>query len=139
MEFYAQPTIQGYQIPCILDNSDLLNKAKHHLSLSDYKATAVYTRSAFEKIIRNYCDKKRIKVTYHSQQKKYTSEDFWNAIKENSTLNLTEELITKVERYRDLVLNAFSHYNTEKHEIRSELTAAIETMRELKSALSLSR
>ena len=69
MEFYAQPTDKGYEIPCIIDNQDLLSKAEAHLNASDYKAAAVYTRSAFEKIIRNYCDKKRKKVTFHNQQK----------------------------------------------------------------------
>jgi len=131
MEFYAQPTDKGYEIPCIIDNPDLLAKAERHLEQCDYKSAAVYTRSAFEKMIRNYCDKKRKKVTFHTKQKKYSSQDFWNAMK----CDLDAPLIADVERYRDLVLNTFSHYNTEKHEIRTELAAAIQTIKALKTAL----
>jgi len=132
MEFYAQPTDKGYEIPYIIDNQDLLNKAEAHLNQSDYKAAAVYTRSAFEKVIRTYCDKRGKSVKFHAKQKKYSSQDFWNAI----TDDLETTLVSDVERYRDLVLNAFSHYNTEKHEIRTELTSAIQTIKNLKTALS---
>lgn len=132
MELYAQPTDKGYEIPCVIDKVDLLGKAEVHLNQSDYKASAVYTRSAFEQIIRNYCDKRRKKVTFHNQQKLYTSQNFWNALKDD----LDAALLTEVEQYRDLVLNAFSHYNTEKHEIRTELTAAVQTIKNLKAALA---
>ncbi len=132
MEFYAQPIDKGYEIPCIIIDQGFLRKAETHLNSSDYKAAAVYTRAAFEKVIRNYCDKKRKKVTFHKQQKKYTAQNFWNAIKGD----LDDEMVTKVEKYRDLALNPFSHYNTEKHEIRTELTAAIQTIKDLKAALT---
>jgi hypothetical protein len=35
-----------------------------------------------------------------------------------------------------LVLNPFSHYNTEKHEIKTELKEAIEAVKKLKNELS---
>jgi len=132
MEFYAQPTNKGYEIPCIIDDKDLLAKAENHLEQCDYKSAAVYTRSAFEQVIRNYCDKKRKLVKFHTKQKKYSSQDFWNAIMGD----LDAPLITDVEKYRDLVLNTFSHYNTEKHEIRTELAAAIQTIKTLKTDLA---
>ncbi len=135
MEFYAQLTNKGYEIPYIIDDHDLLDKAESHLQSSDYKAAAVYTRSAFEKIIRNYCDKQCKLVRFHAKQKKYTSEDFWNAIKPDLE-NSNGQLISEVEQYRDLVLNTFSHYNTEKHEIRTELASAIQAIKKLKETLS---
>ncbi len=135
MEFYAQRTDEAYEIPCIFDNQDLLSRAETHLQASDYKAAAVYTRSAFEKIIRDYCDKEHKKVTFHRQQKGYKTEDFWQVIKEDVN-RLDGSLVTQVEQYRNLVLNTFSHYNTEKHEIRAELNSAIQTIRNLKAALS---
>ena len=132
MEFYAQQTNKVYEIPCIFDDQDLLSRAETHLHASDYKAAAVYTRSAFEKIIRNYCDKKGKKVTFHKQQKGYKADNFWNAMKDD----LDGSLVTQVEQYRNLVLNAFSHYNTEKHEIRAELNSAIQIVKNLKTAMS---
>jgi hypothetical protein len=133
MEFYAQPTDKGYEIPCVIDKVDLLDKAEVHLDQSDYKAAAVYTRSAFEQIIRNYCNRRpKKKIPFHQNQKQYTSEHFWTALKDG----LEATLVTEVEQYRDLVLNPFSHYNTEKHEIRTELTTAIQTIKTLKTALT---
>jgi hypothetical protein len=40
-----------------------------------------------------------------------------------------------IETYRPLVLNAFSHYNTERHEIRAELKKAIQSNKNLKAEL----
>ena len=127
MEFYAQQTKEGYEIPCIFDDQDFLKKAEYHLQHSDYKAAAVYTRSAFEKIIRAYCENKEKKLVFKSKLKDYTSEDFWKEVKPD----LQSKTITDIEQYRNLVLNAFSHYNTEKHEIRTELISAIQVVKAL--------
>lgn len=132
LEFYAQQTKEGFEIPCIFDNQELLTKAEYHLRHSDYKAAAVYTRSAFEQIIRSYCEKKEKKIAFKSSLKKYTSEDFWNVTKPD----LPPQIVSEVEQYRNLVLNAFSHYNTEKHEIRTELEAAMKTIGDLKDELN---
>jgi len=133
LEFYAQKTRDGFEIPCIFDDQDLLTRAEAHHANSDYKAAAVYTRSAFEKIVREHCADKKKKVVFKLKQKTYTSEDFWNAIKGD----LPAHVKTDVEQYRDLVMNAFSHYNTEKHEIGTELTSAILAIKTLKAELKL--
>ena len=59
--------------------------------------------------------------------KDYTSDDFWQAVK----LDLQPQTITAIEQYRNLVLNTFGHYNTAKHEIRTELSSAIEAVKVL--------
>lgn len=134
MEFYAQQTKDGFEIPCIFDTSDLLDKARQHLSNSDYKAAAVYTRSEFEKIIRDYCKKKKKKLVFKTRLKDYTTENFWMEIKDG----IQPATKAAIEQYRDLVLNTFSHYNTERHEIRTELEAAIQAVKELKTELQVS-
>lgn len=132
MEFYAQLTDKGFEIPCIFDDQDLLTKAEAHYRNSDYKAAAVYTRSAFEKIVREHCAETKKKVVFKLKQKTYTSEDFWNVLKGDLPIHIK----TDVEQYRDLVMNAFSHYNTEKHEIGTELTSAIQAVKALKAELA---
>jgi hypothetical protein len=131
LEFYAQQTQEGFEIPCIFDNQDLLKKAEYHLANADYKAAAVYTRSAFEKIIRQYCEDKKKKLIFKSRLKDYTTEDFLKTIK----ADITPATKANVEQYRALVLNAFSHYNTERHEIKTELQDAIGAIRALSSEL----
>lgn len=131
MEFYAQQVKEGFEIPCIFDNQNILTKAKSHFDNSDYKAAAVYTRSAFEQIIRNHCEKKKKKVVFKANLKNYTTQDFWDEIKGD----ITPATKTNIEQYRSLVLNAFSHYNSERHEIKTELAAAMQAVKDLKSQL----
>ncbi len=131
MELYAKTNREGFEVPVIFDNQDLISKAKKHLEQSDYKAAAVYVRSAFEKTLRQYCEKKKKAVVFKSKPNKYTTEDFWKVIKGD----LDPALKSRIETYRALVLNPFSHYNTERHEIRMELENAIQAVTELRDEL----
>jgi len=132
LEFYAQETQEGYEIP-LINEGDFLQKATEHYNNCDYKAAAVYTRSAFEKILRKYCEDKKKRITFKSKLKDYTTQDFWSAV----SADITPFTKTEIEQYRDLVLNPFSHYNTEKHEIKTELTNAIDAVTRLKSELTV--
>jgi len=42
----------------------------------------------------------------------------------------------ELEQYRSLVLNPFSHYDTETHELKTELQHAISAVDELKNELN---
>ena len=132
LEFYAEETKDGYEIPKIIDGQDLINKAERHYLASDYKAAAVYARSAFEKITISYCARKAKKIRFKKRRKDYTSQDFWQAV------NPDVQPATKsdIERYRSLVLNPFSHYDAEKHEFRSELKGAINAVKRLEVELN---
>ncbi len=131
MEFYAEQTKEGYEIPLIYDNVELIQKARAHYKNCDYKAAAVYARAAFEKILRKYCDENNKCLVYNEKSKSYKSEDFWKVVSKDVPLSTKAE----IEQYRDLVLNPFSHYNTEKHEIKSELLDTIEAVEKLKKEL----
>jgi len=135
MEFYAQTCDDGTEVPVIFDNQDLISKARKHLQQCDYKAAAVYTRSAFEKLIRNYCEKKKKSVVFKARVKDYTTEDFWKIIKND----LPPQVRDEIESYRPLVLNAFSHYNTDRYEIKTELDSTIQVIERLKDELASSR
>jgi hypothetical protein len=133
MEFYARRNHHGYETPLILPDPDLISKAQAHHAECDYKAAAVYARSAFEQMIRDYCDKRPKKaIPFHKKAKDYKSQHFWSAIRDDPRV---APLGADVERYRELVLNPFSHYDTEKHEIGTELRDAINTINALKAAL----
>ena len=132
MEFYAQDCHDGTQIPLVVDDQDLIAKARSHLQACDYKAAAVYTRSAFEKLIQNYCKNKGKAIPYKTRLKDYNTEHFWKPLKDD----LQQATRDDIKTYRSLVLNTFSHYNTEKHEIKTELENAIKAVESLKSELS---
>ncbi|RIK37431.1 MAG: hypothetical protein DCC55_24355 [Chloroflexi bacterium] len=113
----------------------MLAKASYHFNNSDYKAAAVYTRSAFEKIIRSFCERKKKKIAFKSKLKDYDPQDFWDEV----SPVVSSATKSAIETYRNLVLNAFSHYNTEKHEIKTELASAIKAVNDLKSELDAIR
>ncbi|MYF97616.1 ATP-binding protein, partial [Candidatus Poribacteria bacterium] len=60
-EFYFNATDE-YEIPVCTEDKPYLKKAEEYLKLNDYKACAVYLRTAFEKIIKNFCDKRNLRV-----------------------------------------------------------------------------
>ena len=68
---------------------------------------------------------------FKSRLKDYTTEDFWKVIKDE----IPQAARDDIETYRPLVLNAFSHYNTEGHEIKTELASAIQAIKKLKVEL----
>lgn len=51
----------------IFDSQDMIAKTAHHLHQCDYKAAAVYTLSAFEKLIRKHCEDRSKKLEFNSQ------------------------------------------------------------------------
>ena len=69
-------------------------------------------------------------VSQFRQQRPYVFP--WKVIKDD----LPGQTKNDIETYRPLVLNALSHYNTERHEIRTELTKAIQSIKNLKDELA---
>lgn len=130
MEFYAKEEAAGYEVPIIMDNPEFLERSRFHLGQCDYKAAAVYARSAFEKIIKDYCHKKNKKFPY--SRKGPSNNDLWTAV----CSDLSKEKKEAVETYRSLVLNPFSHYDSGIYEIRTELKGAIMVIDKLKQKLA---
>jgi len=123
-----------FEIPIIYhSNSDFISKAEFYLRENDYKASAVYVRSEFEKIIKTVCHKNHFNVKYDKQAHKVDSNSFWETIKDNTDLSST--IIQKIELHRTIVMNPFSHHTLNKPEFRAELESAIEAVKELKLAL----
>ena len=90
-EFYFSKTDE-YEIPRYVEDRAYLEKAKEYFAANDYKACAIYLRTAFEEIIKKFCDTKGLSVRYSEDPKKLTSEDFWTVIKVEpfyKTLSLT--------------------------------------------------
>ncbi len=133
VEFYFRQTDE-YEIPVYVEDKAYLEKAKEYLETNDYKACAVYLRTAFEMIIENFCNDRHLPVKYHRDPNKQDTQDFWDAIKvenkrmiekESRTL-LEQDLINNIELYRSRILNPLSHAtiaNIPKKEIEDTLEA----------------
>lgn len=124
-------TDSDFEMPIVRQNNDYISQAEHYLTERDYKASAVYIRSEFEKLIKDFCESKGLLVKYNSKQKKLTSEDFWNAIK--SQTNIDDALVHDIETCRGTVMNPFSHHDLTQPQFHVELHNSIEAVKKLKT------
>ena len=135
VEFYFEQTDE-YEIPVYLENKAYLDKARDYLNLNDYKACAIYLRTAFEVMIEEFCDAKRLPVRYRRDRDKLQSQDFWDPIKvEDQESNFLDPLLIRdIELYRSRILNPLSH-TTITNIPKKEIEDAIEAVERLKIAL----
>lgn len=132
IEFYAQEVNGGFEIPKVDDGTDMIQKARSHYNNSDYKASAVYARSAFEKTIMDYCERKKKAIPYKVKRKDYTSQDFWSKVK----ADVNPATKTSIEGYRFLIYNKLSHYDPEVNPLKTELRDAINAVENLRAELA---
>ena len=136
--------VDGYDIPVYVEDRTYLERAREYLNANDYKACAVYVRTAYEAIIKGYCEKKNIGVKYRENVNELESNDFWTLIrnkkipdpksnKRKRLLKLT--LVEKIELARKFTLNPLSHADTVNIS-KKELEDAIEAVEWLEDALA---
>ena len=135
VEFYFAQT-DKFEMPVYVENKEYLEKAQEHRDACDYKACAIYIRTAFETIIKKYCEDERLPVRYRNDPKKLDSQDFWNSIKIKNKVNskLDQTLIQKIELCRSVILNPLSHAtvaNIPKQELEDAMKAVEELQNEL--------
>ena len=131
-EFYFSQTDE-YEIPVYVENKAYLKKAEEYLNANDYKACAIYLRTAFETILKEYCDDERLPVRYRRDPNKLSSQDFWDSIKKEGTLK--QPLIKDIELYRSIILNPLNHA-TIANIHKKEIEGAMEAVEKLKNELS---
>ena len=69
------------KLPVYVEDKAYLEKAREYLNTNDYKACAIYVRTAFEAAIKQYCEKKDLAIKYRGNPRDLRSEDFWIPIK----------------------------------------------------------
>ncbi len=141
-ELYIKEEHQnGYEIPILHNKTDFIDRAEHYLNnVGDFKASASYIRSEFEKLVKNFCHNKKIPVKFDKNQSKVSGEAFWSACKDKTkpdgTRYVTEALRDNIETQRTLVMNPFVHYDLNKPTFRAELVTTIALVKHLKTALT---
>ena len=80
VEFYFSQT-DAYEISVYTEDKAYLEKAREYLDANDYKACAIYVRTAFEAAIKRYCEKKDLAIKYRENPRDLRSEDFWVPVK----------------------------------------------------------
>ena len=137
-EFYFSQTDE-YEVPIYVEDKAYLEKAREYIDSNDYKACAIYVRTAFEAAIKQYCEKKDLAIKCRENPRDLRSEDFWGPIKtekdEAGTLLLDLRIVDKIERARKFILNELSHA-TFANIYRKELEDAIDAVEQLANALA---
>ena len=138
VEFYFSQT-DAYEIPIYAEDKAYLEKAREYLDANDYKACAIYVRTAFEAAIKQYCEKKDLAIKYRENPRDLKSEDFWVPVKMEKDaagiLVLDLRIVDAIERARKFILNELSHA-TFANIYRKELEDAIDAVEELETALT---
>ena len=123
-----------------MENKKYLDKAKDFKDKGDYKASVIYLRTAFEEILKWFCDKKDLKVRFKLNPKKLQSQYFWTAVIEKkddgNPKYLTNKIINDIEFYRSIILNPLCHAiitETFKTEVNKAIQAVENLETELKS------
>ena len=136
--------VDGYEIPVYVEDKTYLEKAREYLDANDYKACAVYVRTAYEATIKAYCEKNNIAVKYREDRNELDSNDFWTLIRDKKITDpkgnrqrhlLKLALVKKIELARKFTLNPLSHANIVNIP-RKELEDAIEAIEWLEDALA---
>ena len=137
--------VDGYEIPVYVEDKTYLEKAKEYFDANDDKACAVYVRTAYEAIIKGYCEKNNIGVKYREDRNELDSNDFWALIRDKKITDpksnkqkrlLKLALVKKIESARKFTLNPLSHANIVNIP-KKELEDAIEAVEWLEDALEL--
>ncbi|MFC2128310.1 AAA family ATPase [Bacteroidota bacterium] len=145
-EFYARRSRKGFEIPILREDKsnshvqNYIDTAEDYFNSGDNKAAGVYLRSAFEFILKRYCYRK-VPVLFQTDISKMKTDTFWNAVKKFKTTHqacgLTPATTTQIDHYKALVLNPLSHHDVNKHEISTEISGAITTIKTLKAELNV--
>ncbi|MCY3724606.1 MAG: AAA family ATPase [Candidatus Poribacteria bacterium] len=138
VEFYFSQT-DAYEIPVYAEDKAYLERARGYLDVNDYKACAIYVRTAFEAAIKHYCERKDLAIKYRENPRDLRSEDFWIPIKmekDEAGLPLLDlRVVDKIEWARKFILNELSHA-TFANIYRKELEDAIDAVEQLENALA---
>ncbi|MEQ1604688.1 MAG: AAA family ATPase [Pyrinomonadaceae bacterium] len=111
-----------------------LEVSKDYLAEPDYKAAMVYLRTHFEMIMKKFCNEKSLPVAFHILDRKYSAENFWDAIKKatknDGTAVVSTAVIANIELYRSITINELCHASfvgSNQGEVAGAI-AAIETL-----------
>lgn len=120
---------------------EYLQKAEKYYTSRDYKAAAIYTRTAYEAILKHFCNKKGVPVPYKEKAKELKADALWNCVKKYERNERTHELYVDAKTAQAIetatrgVLNPLSH-SRPVQTYRREVQYAIVAVKRLQTELT---
>lgn len=117
-EFYCSDDDE-LELPIFAERSkgrdEYIKRAEKYYNEQDYKAAAVYIRSAYEAILKFFCnsDKHRVPVPYHDKPKNLKADELWRSVKEykkrDGTNYVDLQTAKAIEKATKRIFNPLSH------------------------------
>lgn len=126
------------------DSGDMIQMAASHLQHKDFKAAAVYARSALEACCHHTCARAALPIPHVDDPRKRTLEDYLPVIekrlselKDDARRGESLQLIARVRQARAFVLNKKSHFDIEEEDtLTAEVGASIQIVKDVDKFLS---
>jgi energy-coupling factor transporter ATP-binding protein EcfA2 len=135
---HAKAHEAGWEVPVLEADSPYLDRAWNHIQSGDFKAAGVYLRTAWETVMRTFCENRQLKVPLKRQMHEYKAEDFWPLVR-NFDFKPKHRLVDaalaeEIEICRRYVLNPLCH-NDPARPSREEVRRAHSAVSRLKILL----
>ena len=138
LRLYAEAHPDGWEKPILDADAPYLNRAWYHLQSGDFRGAGVYVRSAFESVLRDFCEHRQLAIAFRRDARDYSSEDYWPLVRDyqvNSGQRLIDNnLAGQIKICRRFVLNPLCH-NDPARPTREEVRYAHAAVFRLKTLL----
>jgi energy-coupling factor transporter ATP-binding protein EcfA2 len=128
----------GWEVPVLETDAPYLDRAWSHIQAGDFKAAGVYLRTAWENVMRSFCEDRALKIPLKREMNEYKAEDFWPLIKhyefKPAHRVVDAALAEEIEICRRYVLNPLCH-NDPDRPTRVEVRRAHSALSRLKVLL----
>jgi len=132
----------GHERPVHVNEKAYLETAEGFLLHGDFPAAGVYLRSAFEALLRDFSEEKRLHVPFKRELRELSSEDLWPGVKKwaprnNGVSLISPALADKIEFCRRFILNPLCH-DAHGRPSKTETELALAALKQLKTTIKAS-
>jgi energy-coupling factor transporter ATP-binding protein EcfA2 len=142
-EFYCADDAE-LELPIFAERSkgrdEYIKRAEKYYQENDFKAAAVYTRSAYEAILKFFCNKYSVPIPYRDKPKNLKADEIWTEVKKfqrkgTTVAYVTPKTASAIDKAIRTVLNPLSHsraVSTYRREVQYAIVAVKLLYSELK-------
>ena len=135
---HAKAHQEGWETPVLETDAPYLDRAWKHIDGGDFKAAGVYLRTAWESVLRTFCEAHHLKVPLKRSTYEYKAEEFWNLVKayefKPKHRLVQDSLVGEIKLCQDYVLNPLCH-NDPARPTREEVRRAHGALKRLRDLL----
>lgn len=126
------------ELPIYADSAGYVQRAKDYFAVHDYRGAIMYSRTAFEAMMKDFCAKRQLNVRYRWDNR-HEANDLWSAVKgakkDGGGKFIETALEKEIEFNMRYFLNTLSHANI-VNVVRKEVEEVIQTIETLEELLS---